>query len=241
MTVSKEAIQHIQETAIQPFERVVVEDGRTFVIDKDGIPFEIDRRRVQSVVLSTPTSMVDFIKNLDFHTEEKLYLNIEGPQEVNLYSSLQSDNKRDTLAHVEAITPNIQFDRFKSAEEMVIELQAKFLPTDDRDLLLQVLGNLKEENVKNLGDDGVSQQVTIKKGVASLQDVKVPNPVTLAPFRTFHEVKQPESPFVFRMKEGGLGALFEADARAWKIDAIQNIKAFFEEQLEGMEQIIILA
>lgn len=241
MTVSKEAIQHIQETAIQPFERVVVEDGRTFVIDKDGIPFEIDRRRVQSVVLSTLTSMVDFIKNLDFHTEEKLYLNIEGPQEVNLYSSLQSDNKRDTLAHVEAITPNIQFDRFKSAEEMVIELQAKFLPTDDRDLLLQVLGNLKEENVKNLGDDGVSQQVTIKKGVASLQDVKVPNPVTLAPFRTFHEVKQPESPFVFRMKEGGLGALFEADARAWKIDAIQNIKAFFEEQLEGMEQIIILA
>lgn len=241
MTLSKEAIQQIQETVIQPFERVVVEDGRTFVIDKDGIAFEIDRRRVQSVVLSTLTSMVDFIKNLDFYTEEKLYLNIEGPQEVNLYSSLQSDNKRDTLAHVKAITPAIDFDRFKLAEDMVIELQAKFLPTDDRDLILQVLGNLKEENVKNLGDDGVSQSVTIKKGVASLQDVKVPNPVSLAPFRTFHEVKQPESPFVFRMKEGGLGALFEADARAWKIDAIQNIKAFFEEQLEGMEQIIILA
>lgn len=241
MTLSKEAIQQIQETAIKPEARHIEVDGRSFIIDKDGIPFEIDRRRVQSVVLSTLTSMVDFIKNLDFYTGEKLYLNIEGPQEVNLYSSLQPDNKRDTLAHVEAITPNIQFDRFKSAEEMVIELQAKFLPTDDRDLLLQVLGNLKEENVKNLGDDGVSQQVTIKKGVASLQDVKVPNPVTLEPFRTFHEVKQPESPFVFRMKEGGLGALFEADARAWKIDAIQNIKAFFEEQLEGMEQIIILA
>lgn len=241
MTLSKEAIQHIQETAIWPERRHIEVDGRSFIIDKDGIAFEIDRRRVQSVVLSTLTSMVDFIKNLDFYTEEKLYLNIEGPQEVNLYSSLQSDNKRDTLAHVEAITPNIQFDRFKSAEEMVIELQAKFLPTDDRDLILQVLGNLKEENVKNLGDDGVSQSVTIKKGVASLQDVKVPNPVTLAPFRTYHEVKQPESPFVFRMKEGGLGALFEADARAWKIDAIQNIKAFFEEQLKGMEQIIILA
>lgn len=241
MTLSKEAIQQIQETAIQPETRHIEVDGRSFIIDKDGIPFEIDRRRVQSVVLSTLTSMVDFIKNIDFEVKGNLYLNIEGPQEVNLYSSLQSDNKRDTLAHVEAITPNIQFDRFKSAEEMVIELQAKFLPTDDRDLLLQVLGNLKEENVKNLGDDGVSQQVTIKKGVASLQDVKVPNPVTLEPFRTFHEVKQPESPFVFRMKEGGLGALFEADARAWKIEAIQNIKAFFEEQLEGMEQIIILA
>lgn len=241
MTLSKEAIQHIQETAISPEDRHIIIDGRSFTIDKDGIHYEIHRQPVRPVYLSTLTSMVDFIKNIDFKTEEKLYLNIEGPQEVNLYSSLQSDNGRDTLAHVEAITPAIDFDRFKLAEDMVIELQAKFLPTDDRDLLLQVLGNLKEENVKNLGDDGVSQQVTIKKGVASLQDVKVPNPVTLAPFRTFHEVKQPESPFVFRMKEGGLGALFEADARAWKIDAIQNIKAFFEEQLKGMEQIIILA
>lgn len=241
MSLSKEAIQHIQQTAILPEARVIHEDGRSFIIDNGGNGNEIFRRTVSNISLNTLTSMVDFIKNIDFVDNQKLYLNIDGPREVYLLTSLQSDNKRDTLASVEAIIPSIQFDRFKLAEDLVIELQAKFLPTDDRELILQVLGNLKEENVKNLGDDGVSQSVTIKKGVTSLMDVKVPNPVQLAPFRTFHEVQQPTSPFVFRMKEGGQGALFEADGQGWKLAAIQNIKEFFEKELAGMENIIILA
>ena len=44
-----------------------------------------------------------------------------------------------------------------------------------------------------------------------MADVKVPNPVTLRPFRTFIEVEQPESKFIFRMREGGRCAIFEAD------------------------------
>lgn len=241
MSLSKEAIEHIQNTAIEPEDRIIYEDGRSFIVDNEGYGHEITRQSISKIVLNTLTSMVDFIKNIDFSDDQKLYLNIDGPREVYLLSSLQSDNTRDTLARVEAILPNIQFDRFKLAEDLVIELQAKFLPTDDRELILQVLGNLKEENVKNLGDDGVSQSVTIKKGVTSLMDVKVPNPVQLAPFRTFHEVQQPTSPFVFRMKEGGQGALFEADGQGWKLAAIQNIKDFFEKELAGMENIIILA
>ena len=241
MSLTKEAIQHIQNTAIEPEDRVIYEDGRAFIVDNEGYGQEITRRAVASLSFNTLTALVDFIKNIDFKTEEKLYLNIETPRAIALYSSLQSDNKRDELANVRAIVPEIRFDQFKTAEDLLIELQAKFLPTDDRETLFQVLGNLKEENVKNLGDDGVSQQVTIKKGVASLTDVRVPNPVSLAPFRTFHEVQQPESPFVFRMKEGGYGALFEADGQGWKLVAIQNIKVFFEAELAGMENIIILA
>lgn len=241
MSFTKEAIEHIQESAIQPEDRIVCDDGRTFIIDNMGNGQEIVRQSISKFALNTLTSMVDFIKNIDFSDGEKLYLNIDGPREVYLYNSLQDDNKRDILAHVEAIIPNISFDRFKLAEDLVIELQAKFLPTEDREVLLQVLGNLKEENVKNLGDDGVSQSVTIKKGVASAANVKVPNPVFLSPFRTFHEVNQPYSPFIFRMKEGGQGALFEADGQGWKLAAIQNIKEFFENELAGMDNIVILA
>lgn len=66
--------------------------------------------------------------------------------------------------------------------------------------------------------------------------VVVPNPVTLAPYRTFVEVKQPESKFVFRMRkseEGPQAALFEADGGAWKIEAMQRVKEFLEDKLVG--------
>src|SRR3712207_9387745 len=69
-------------------------------------------------------------------------------------------------------------------------LQSSFVENQDRSLLLKVTGCVKDEAVKQIGDDGVSQAATIKTGVASVNDVKIPNPVVLAPFRTFPEIKQ---------------------------------------------------
>lgn len=65
----------------------------------------------------------------------------------------------------------------------------------------------------------------------------MPNPVYLAPYRTFREVTQPLSPFVLRMKQGREGglptvALFEADGGKWKLDAIAFIRDFLREKIE---------
>jgi len=64
--------------------------------------------------------------------------------------------------------------------------------------------------------------------------VAVPNPVTLRPYRTFSEVEQPASQFVFRMKTGGSSpscALFNADGGAWALEAIENIKRWLSDRL----------
>lgn len=53
----------------------------------------------------------------------------------------------------------------------------------------------------------------------------------LAPYRTFLEVEQPESQFIFRMKDGPRGAIFEADGGAWRNQAIVNIREYLKEQL----------
>lgn len=44
---------------------------------------------------------------------------------------------------------------------------------------------------------------------------------------------QPESRFIFRMREGGKCAIFEADGGAWKLEAKKNIYNYLAEQLEG--------
>jgi len=72
-----------------------------------------------------------------------------------------------------------------------------------------------------------------------IPNIKVPNPVVLAPFRTFREIAQPESKFVFRMQQGPRCALFEADGGAWRLEAMKRSKAYLEEELEGLEIPII--
>ncbi|GET15220.1 hypothetical protein SN4111_14820 [Ligilactobacillus agilis] len=85
-------------------------------------------------------------------------------------------------------------------------------------------------NILQLAQGAVQEKLDqeFEKIFENIQD---PNPVLLAPYRTFIEVKQPENKFIFRMKDGPRGAIFEADGGAWRNQAILNIKTFLEEQL----------
>ena len=100
-------------------------------------------------------------------------------------------------------------------------------------------------DIADYGDDGVSQKATVKTGLASKSDAIIPSPVTLKPYRTFTEVEQPESQFVFRMKEdkydGVQCALFEADGGAWKLHAMESIQEYLEEQLKGVDGFTIIS
>lgn len=122
-------------------------------------------------------------------------------------------------------------------EKFCIGLQSKFLPTEDRELLFKFAGTVEAGTISQYSDDGVSQKATIKTGIASKGEAVIPNPVTLKPYRTFLEVEQPESQFVFRMKEGPDGimcGLFEADGGAWQMKAMQDIKDYLFTELENM-------
>ncbi len=131
---------------------------------------------------------------------------------------------------------DFRFGEFYPCEDFVIKLLSLFEDFDGRAAVLRVVGNIKEENVRQTGDDGVTQTVIARAGITRVDEVAVPNPVYLAPFRTFREVVQPLSPFVLRMKQGREGglptvALFEADGGKWKLDAIQFIRDYLAGQV----------
>jgi hypothetical protein len=236
----KEAIKFLADLSIQPDERFVnvvdsEDNERTFVIDSEGNSKEIRPlaiRAAESLRINTLTGLVGYIKaNLE-RKEDNFYLQIFDEKTVLLKGSLDIEGKRETLVEANAIVPKFDYGYFKGSEELIIAFQSKFTPTKDRDLLLKVIGNVKEENIRTTGDNGIAQAVTIKTGVASADDVLVPNPVKLAPYRTFLEVIQPESSFIFRMKDGPTGAIFEADGGAWRNQAIINIREYLNEELE---------
>jgi hypothetical protein len=114
------------------------------------------------------------------------------------------------------------------SEAFIIAVNALFLPTPGRDLILSYVSSLKVEEEANIIDNGVSQEATVRQGVRGglTKAATAPSRVTLAPFRTFTEIEQPESEFVFRMRKNDDGvelALFEADGGAWKADAMRRI------------------
>lgn len=198
--------------------------------------------------MSTLSSLVDYIKAEVDEMEEKMIVQVVSPEEVVLFSQLDANREREYLVKVKAQIPSFMFDRFIDHETFCINVQSKFLndPETDKALLLKFAGTVENGSVAEYGDDGVTQKATVKTGIASKNDAIVPNPVKLRPYRTFVEVEQPVSEFIFRMKQdknyGGVQcAIFEADGGAWKNAAMKNIKSYLEYELADRNQFIVIA
>lgn len=234
----KKALEYINELK-EPFIREI--DGNTYS-DKpleriNYIPY------AGAIEMVTLSSFVEYIKaNVDVMAD-KMIVHVISPTEVRLYSALDADRKREYLVNVRAGLPDFRFGSFIDHENFVIALQSKFAPNEDRDLVLKFAGTVEDGTVAQYGDDGVTQKATVKTGLASKADAVVPNPVTLIPYRTFLEVQQPASDFVFRMKSanGVQCAIFEADGGAWKNEAMDNIKEYLKNELADLKQFTVIS
>jgi hypothetical protein len=223
--------------------------GKANLFDEHGQIFSdkklhlIEQPTAEAIRVRSISGLVDYLKS-DFDNYDRLMIHVSSPTTVVCFSQLNNDCNRSEYIKAEAMIPSFDFDRWYDTENFNIKLQSCFVKNEDRDIMLKVVGNIKEETVSTVGDDGVSQAVVAKTGVATVANVKVPNPVVLKPYRTFVEVDQPESEFIFRMQSGPRCALFEADGGKWKLDAMNNIKNYLQEELKGListRQIIIIA
>lgn len=217
----------------------------------NGIPMKVDGcRSCDPLEISTLTSLVGYIKErmaYDFNemgSLPEMIVHVESETEVRLVTAFNGDMARWELVKVKARVPDIALNRFLDQEAFIIQMQSMFKETEDKMIVMQVVGNVENKTVENYGDDGVSQKATIKTGLVNVEDVIVPNPVTLRPFRTFHEVEQQDIEFVFRMRNGSNGiscALFEADGGAWKFRAVHSIAEYLKKELEGVGNIAVLS
>lgn len=204
---------------------------------------ELTGPTVETIKIATLTGLVDYVKNCALDGQPGPFIiTIDSQSEVNLKSVLFGPFKqRDHVACVRANVPTMKFDRFLQQEEFIINLNAKFVPSEDLALVLRVASTVVDQEEIKLEDNGTSQRVTMKQGVAKLGEEVVKPIVKLIPFRTFLEVPQPESEFLFRIQKGGNFALFEADGGAWTIEAMHNIKDYLIQQLaEEIENKVVL-
>lgn len=218
--------------------------GRKFV-DKHmtALPREIT---ANSLKTSTLSSIVDYIKSgVDNNAigTSRFVIHVEGYGCVQLYKELNIDKERENLISAEIDNCHFPFGQFMPVENFIINLQSLFVQNEHTKALLEFVSSVKDDTAVQQNDDGITQSVVVNRGVSLARSVPAPNPVYLKPFRTFSEVDQPESAFVFRIKKddryGVTAALYEADGAAWKHDVILEIKEYFEENLKGQSAIIL--
>ena len=219
----------------------IIELGQPGTVDVAG--FNYSTRQLHpvkypspdSLTLSTLQGLVNYIvRNVDTLEAKDLMVVVDGPEDVRLISNLTDTEQRDTFLACDLPHEVYQFGHWQDQEAFTIALQTQFMATPERDNLLQVVGALTAEEITLSEDDGVSQKITARAGVALKDRLTLPSPVALKPFRTFREVDQPESIFILRAKKGSMGvalALYEADGGAWRLQAISNIAQWLESKI----------
>lgn len=205
--------------------------------------------RVEPIALTTLTGLASYVlgdggKATDLPPHDKLMAVVADPTEVRLVGHVgdeASNFRRMTWAEARPVDLcDFPFKHFMEPESFIIGLLSQFEDSSDRDGVVAMVQSIVDGAQVTIADDGVGQEVTTRRGAAFVNATRVPNPITLAPFRTFPEIDQPVSSFVLRMRSGRATgesptlALFPADGGRWRLIATQRIAEWLAENMSAV-------
>lgn len=224
----KEAIEYLQKTA---HAQLVEHDGRTYATKE---LHAIKSPAVDAVQLHTLDGLIEVSRPLAM--SESISILVKSPSHVVAFGEPESP-WRNRQVFVEAKDFDggnmaFRFGQYYEQSEFIIGLNAWFVKTAERDKVLAFVSTVTEENAASAKDDGVTQTVATKRG-AKLGVENIPNPVELAPYRSFREIEQVASKFLLRYKDGKF-ALFDVEGNAWQYEAVKRVAEYIRTSLTGV-------
>lgn len=218
-----------------------LELGGRLYTSKNVIP--VKEPVAEKISLSTLTGIKDYVKhNLDSIVLNQVMIHVADYKTASILTGITGTfRQREQLVAAHAHDCGFLFGKYLEREDFQVGLMSSFVPTQMRDDVIKYVTGIVQSAEVKTSDDGISQRVTSRTGVARVAEIDLPNPVTLKPYRTFPEADQPESDFVFRVRQidGKVGiALFEADGGRWKLQAALNIKEWLTENIPGARVIV---
>jgi len=189
--------------------------------------------------LSTLSGLVAYCRrNPDgFDLDSGIFALVKSECEVVLqggtYGLFHQRDTHATVLHSEpsAFKPNT----FYALEDFLVILNTAFVLDETVQVLTKLFGNVRAEDVTSWNDDGITQAVMSRRGIALVESVPIPNLVPLRPYRTFRDIDQPESLFLVRAKQKDLSppavALFESGGEQWRFTAMDFIAEYLTKHL----------
>lgn len=204
-----------------------------------------DDPRPLELKVRTLTGLVSFTKS-DQGKElikDKSLIHVVSQKQVTIVSAPYGESRqRDPIITALLDRPVFEFGQWQEPEAFNIALAAMFVQTDDLEAVMAYAGKITIDTAIHLEDDGITQHASLKKGLSGglIEKKRAPSRVALKPYRSFAEIDQVESDFIFRVRSRGDEiecALFEADAGAWKNEAALRIKKWIWNQAFDIEVI----
>jgi hypothetical protein len=225
--------------ALEDAQKTIEVGGQTYAREEFK-PVFFDPRP-SAVEGNTLTGLVDYLKsNIEGVKIEDCLLVVKDYAHVELVEKFGGASKKRTVFFAATLDKNLPvfpFDNFVAVEDFIIKARSLFQPTEDLDAVVALVSRVTEQNQITAKDDGISQEVQVKKGVSGAvsEGVSTKGIYSLKPYRTFRELSQPESSFILRLKAqtGDLprAALFDAEGGTWRNIAMAGIKGYLENQL----------
>lgn len=188
------------------------------------------RNSINDVDSEVPNIYVPLIVNVDFNC-------------IIVMSALNSDKTRNYLVEANPMIPSLQMGRNLSVEEMIILLSTAYIPTENTEKFISSISSLRIVEEVHFNDDGIGQTVTARQGASMNKSFQVQPIVKLKPIRTYAEIEQVESKFLFRVNKDGTVCLREADGGQWKYEVQNEIVKYLEENLKELieeNQVIVV-
>lgn len=213
-------------------------NGRSFLvtgsdyeeIDKPSVPQpeKATVRSLNALVALVKTEVAALYKNLP------IYISCEKYDHVRVFTKPDADDDLHRWTPYDAVAadlPSLVEEVRWNFDEAQIKLRSMFQraadgKTNDVDYILNLLSHMSVDQSIKSDDNGVTQTVQVRKGVSFVENQRVNPIVKLAPYRTFPEVKQPESEFVFRIYDDRSISLTAADGGMWKMDARDSVRQY---------------
>lgn len=217
------------------------------IIDHEGVDYiktahgyeQLHKPRTHKIEANSLDGLIKLIKNNKKDTDDvpgiyPPYIVRVDFNCIEVMSSLDTDKTRQYLFEANPMIPRLNIGYDMSVEEMIILLSTSFVQTDNTMKFIESLSSLRVVEEVELNDDGISQTVTAKKGASMNAKFQVQPIVKLKPIRTYAEIEQVESKFLFRVNKNGSVCLREADGGQWKYETQKRIVAYLEENLKEL-------
>lgn len=228
----------------------VVVDGKTYATQKLSRVEEKEKLRniPKCKIVSSLDALVALIEREAsvLYPESNIFVSCHAHDSVRVFTDVFTDSlerwDRQELYGAEAADIPGWQDGWYDYESAVIVLRSRFIRNEGSEYLLDILSRMSNQAEVNTKDNGMTQQTTVKRGIALLGTEIIRPIVPLRPYRTFQEVEQPESEFLVRIREGKTEneiGILGADGDMWILQARKNIKAYLESRLAHLGNKIV--
>lgn len=242
MTLEADAVREIAALARASIAPQTVQIGEYTYAVGNTQRLNEDPQAPKTLEFYTLAAFADYLKAEDEDTRPLVH--VVSPTLVEAVSKLYGGDEhlRRVPARAvckSAVLSGFSFNSPTPLEALNIALQTCFAPDRGQIAgLRRFCASVRSTQEVGTDDDGVSQSVAAKSGIAAILPTKVNNPWLLAPFRTFSEVEQPLAPFVLRFRESDgapVAGLYETGDARWQVEAVKAIAQYLRNELPSTE------